>query len=206
MKTKVINLYGGPGTGKSTTAGALFAEMKFRGINCEYVQEYAKDKAWEFGTNHLGIPKVFQAQEYIFGKQHFRLRRCAQDVDSENGLTNAKNCGKIELRTVCVRNIKTDAIQLASYLKRNNMSKEAFAAQKPVTKDRVMRCRPGTVLTVKWLDAPNQRGILLEKPQRERGDVSLRILWDDGDINSHAVHDQVVAIHGNAFEIIADRV
>lgn len=81
MKTKVINLYGGPGTGKSTTAGAMFAEMKYRGINCEYVQEYAKDKAWEFGTNHLGVPKVFQAQEYIFGKQHFRLRRCAQDVD-----------------------------------------------------------------------------------------------------------------------------
>lgn len=79
--TKVINLYGGPGTGKSTTAAAVFAELKFRGVNCEYVQEYAKDKAWEFGTNHLGVPKVFQAQEYIFGKQHFRLRRCAQDVD-----------------------------------------------------------------------------------------------------------------------------
>lgn len=80
-KCKVISMYGGPGTGKSTTAAALFAELKFRGVNCEYVQEYAKDKAWEFGTNHLGVPKVFQAQEYIFGKQHFRLRRCAQDVD-----------------------------------------------------------------------------------------------------------------------------
>lgn len=81
MKTKVVNLYGGPGTGKSTTAAALFSELKFRGVNCEYVQEYAKDKAWEFGTDHLGVPKVFQAQEYIFGKQHFRMRRCAQDVD-----------------------------------------------------------------------------------------------------------------------------
>lgn len=74
-------MFGGPGTGKSTTAAALFAELKMRGVNCEYVQEYAKDKAWEFGTNHLGVPKVFQAQEYIFGKQHFRLRRCAEDVD-----------------------------------------------------------------------------------------------------------------------------
>jgi hypothetical protein len=79
--TKVINMYGGPGTGKSTTAAGVFAELKQRGVNCEYVQEYAKDKAWEFGTNHLGVPKVFQAQEYIFGKQHFRLRRCAADVD-----------------------------------------------------------------------------------------------------------------------------
>ena len=81
MKTKVINLYGGPGTGKSTTAAGLFSELKQRGVNCEYVQEYAKDKAWEFGTSHMGVPKVFQAQEYIFGKQHFRMRRCAQDVD-----------------------------------------------------------------------------------------------------------------------------
>ena len=79
--TKVINFYGGPGAGKSTIAAGVFAELKLQGVNCEYVQEYAKDKAWEFGTNHLGVPKVFQAQEYIFGHQHFRLRRCSQDVD-----------------------------------------------------------------------------------------------------------------------------
>lgn len=78
---RVVNLYGGPGTGKSTTAAAVFAELKMRGVNCEYVQEYAKDKAWEFGNNCLNVPKVIQAQEYIFGKQHFRMRRCAKDVD-----------------------------------------------------------------------------------------------------------------------------
>jgi hypothetical protein len=84
-------------------------------------------------------------------------------------------------------------------------NKEAYDAQKPVTKDRVMRCQPGTVLTIKWLDAPNQRGILLQKPKRESGDVSLAILWDDGHTCMHATHDQVVAIHGNVFEMIADR-
>jgi nicotinamide riboside kinase len=78
---KVINLYGGPGTGKSTAAAALFAELKLKGINCEYVQEYAKDKAWEFGARYDGVPKVIQAQEYIFARQHFRMRRCATEVD-----------------------------------------------------------------------------------------------------------------------------
>ena len=40
---KVINLYGGPGTGKSTTAAALFALIKREGYNVELVTEFAID-------------------------------------------------------------------------------------------------------------------------------------------------------------------
>lgn len=76
MKHKVINLYAGPGTGKSTTMAALFAEMKYRGINCEMIPEYAKDLTWEGRAG-----KVFAAQDYIFAKQHFRLYRVASEVD-----------------------------------------------------------------------------------------------------------------------------
>ncbi len=73
---KIINYYAGPGTGKSTTATAVFSELKQLGINCEYVSEYAKDATWE----RRG-PKVFQAQEYLFGKQHFRMSRVSDEVD-----------------------------------------------------------------------------------------------------------------------------
>ncbi len=45
--THLINLYGGPGSGKSTTAAYMFSLLKFRGVNCELVQEYAKQWAWE---------------------------------------------------------------------------------------------------------------------------------------------------------------
>lgn len=73
---RVVNLYGGPCAGKSTTCYALTGELKYRGYNCELVLEYAKDAAWEKrGT------KLFSAQEYIFGKQHFRLSRVASEVD-----------------------------------------------------------------------------------------------------------------------------
>lgn len=75
-RPKIINFYGGPGTGKSTAAAATFAELKYRGVNCEYIQEYAKDAAWEKRG-----PKVFLAQEYIFGKQHFRFARVCEEVD-----------------------------------------------------------------------------------------------------------------------------
>jgi nicotinamide riboside kinase len=74
-KQKVINLYGGPGSGKSTTAAAMFAEFKYRGINCEYIQEYAKDATWERRGD-----KIFAAQDYIFGKQRFRMEKVAGQV------------------------------------------------------------------------------------------------------------------------------
>lgn len=44
--TVVINLLGGSGLGKSTTAALLFGELKLRGIEAELVQEYAKEWAW----------------------------------------------------------------------------------------------------------------------------------------------------------------
>lgn len=80
MKTKVLNFYGGPGTGKSTMAAGVFSELKFAGVNCEYVQEYAKDIAWEF-SNIKEPLKVLEAQEYIFAKQHYRMRRLSSEVD-----------------------------------------------------------------------------------------------------------------------------
>lgn len=61
--TTVVNLFGGPGTGKSTTAAHLFAQLKQRNINCELVREYAKDVVWE------GRISLLENQVYIFAKQ-----------------------------------------------------------------------------------------------------------------------------------------
>lgn len=47
MKTKYINVLGGPGVGKSTTAAYVFSEMKRMGLSVEYVPEVAKDFVWE---------------------------------------------------------------------------------------------------------------------------------------------------------------
>lgn len=40
--TTYINLFGGPGSGKSTTAAHLFALMKLKGMSVEYVPEWCK--------------------------------------------------------------------------------------------------------------------------------------------------------------------
>jgi len=73
--TRIINLFGGPGTGKSTTAAHLFALLKQDGVNAELVTEYAKDKVWEESFKVLGN------QIYIFGKQYHKMYRLLGKVD-----------------------------------------------------------------------------------------------------------------------------
>lgn len=75
MKPLVINLFAEPGAGKSTLAAGLFYELKMRGINCELVREYAKDKVWEESFATL------EDQIYVFGKQLHRTNVVADKVD-----------------------------------------------------------------------------------------------------------------------------
>lgn len=71
----IINLFGAPGAGKSTGAAYIFSKLKMLGVNAELVTEFAKDKVWENNT------EVLSNQTYVFGKQHFRISRCANKVD-----------------------------------------------------------------------------------------------------------------------------
>lgn len=73
--TIVVNLYGGPGTGKSTMMSAIFTELKYMGVNCEVAPEYAKEKVW---AEHFG---TLEDQLYIFAKQQNRLWRLNGKVD-----------------------------------------------------------------------------------------------------------------------------
>jgi hypothetical protein len=74
-KTRVLNLYGGPGSGKSTAAAGTFFLMKANRIECELVQEYAKDKTYEENWSTLSD------QFYVIAKQSHRLQRLLGRVD-----------------------------------------------------------------------------------------------------------------------------
>lgn len=74
-ETLFINLFGGPGTGKSTLCASIFTELKMRHIDCEMALEYAKDVVWEESFQKL------KNQIYIFGKQHSRINRLDGKVD-----------------------------------------------------------------------------------------------------------------------------
>ncbi len=75
MQPIVVNLFGGPGSGKSTLSAGVFSLLKLHGVNCELVTEFAKDLTWE--ERNVAISN----QYYIFGKQHHRLYRLQNKVD-----------------------------------------------------------------------------------------------------------------------------
>lgn len=73
--TKIINLFAGPGAGKSTGAAYIFSKLKMARIDAELVTEFAKDKVWEENN------EVFKCQFYITGKQAFKISRVFGKVD-----------------------------------------------------------------------------------------------------------------------------
>lgn len=72
---KIINVFGGPGTGKSVTAAQLFAEMKKQQMNCELVTEFAKELVYDESY------RVMENQIWIFANQHQRMHRLKDKVD-----------------------------------------------------------------------------------------------------------------------------
>lgn len=75
MTTTIINLSGGPGSGKSTTAAEVFARMKHANLSCELITEYVKAWAWR------GTPIGPWDDIYITAKQLRRESACYGKVD-----------------------------------------------------------------------------------------------------------------------------
>jgi len=72
---KVINIFAGPGSGKSTTAVTLFSILKKMNKKVEYVSEFAKDLTYEKSF------KTLEDYLYIFAHQHHMLHRLQDEVD-----------------------------------------------------------------------------------------------------------------------------
>lgn len=66
---KVINFFGGPGCGKSTTAAYVFSKLKIHGFGCQYVNEYAKDCVYQQRYSLLQNDQL-----YILAKQNHKLK------------------------------------------------------------------------------------------------------------------------------------
>jgi AAA domain len=73
----LVNLTGGPGSGKSTTAAIIFSELKMANYKAELVGEEARELIYD------GSIKMLENQALILGQQWqriTRLRNCGADV------------------------------------------------------------------------------------------------------------------------------
>lgn len=73
--TKVINIFGAPGAGKSTLAFGLMYNLKLNGYNAEMSHEYVKEQLY------AGNPYPFHDQLYTYAKQNKKLRQLNNKVD-----------------------------------------------------------------------------------------------------------------------------
>ncbi len=73
--TLVINLIGGPCSGKSTIAAELFARLKKMGVKCELVPEYIKERIYD--EHNL----VINDQIYLFAQELHQLNNKLNKID-----------------------------------------------------------------------------------------------------------------------------
>ena len=64
-KPLVVNLFAGPGTGKSTVAAQIFAHLKWQGFSCELVTEFAKERFGKNLSKCLTIKFTSSVNKYI---------------------------------------------------------------------------------------------------------------------------------------------
>lgn len=75
MSALIVNLFGGPCTGKSTVAAGVFFELKKKRVQCELVPEVAKGLTWE------NRQQALRNQIYVVGEQVQYIERCANEVE-----------------------------------------------------------------------------------------------------------------------------
>lgn len=73
--SKIINLFGGPGIGKSSIASGLTYKLKKKHITCDNPYEFPKQLAWD--ENHLAI----RDQLYVLANQHRGIVKSFDKVD-----------------------------------------------------------------------------------------------------------------------------
>lgn len=141
---KVINLYGGPGSGKSTVAAGLFYLFRMDNrFNCELVTEFAKEVVFENARQNLAD------QVYLLGNQYHRLWRLQKAgvelviTDSPLDLANVyteyrRGTHKTEIRDL-IYSLNEELDNYYILIERPTTGKFLKTSQRALTLDKLIR-------------------------------------------------------------------
>ncbi len=106
MHTKIVNMFGGPSVGKSTTSAFLFYTLKKLGKSVELVTEYAKDLVYQEDWKRLGnqlhiLDEQIARQNVALGKVDFIV------TDSPILLTVVYNTGPPALNNLALEKFRS---------------------------------------------------------------------------------------------------
>lgn len=79
QRTLIVNIYGGPGIGKSTAALQIVAELKKMGYSAEYVSEVAKD--YIYAKNFEMLNGKYENQSKLMKEQQSKIDLLIGNVD-----------------------------------------------------------------------------------------------------------------------------
>ena len=125
IMTKVINLIGAPGVGKSTLMAMIFVELKKRNYSCEMVHEWIKTLVWQ---NKLDI---IQNQHYIIQQQYENIKCLDNKVDYiilDTSLVNYMYYNRTDSGNICniektesfAKNLMAEFDNIFIFVKRNH--------------------------------------------------------------------------------------
>jgi nicotinamide riboside kinase len=128
-KTYVINLIAGPSSGKSTLAAIIFAQLKLKKYNAEYVQEFAKHLVWTENYDTLNNQYYVTKTQYeILNKMNNKVEFIVTDGPLVHGLYynrhNKENISNIEKTEQFILDCNNKFNNINIFINRGNIEYE----------------------------------------------------------------------------------
>lgn len=189
MSYRRINLFAGPGAGKSLTASYLFRQLNISKLHCEQVQEVIKPRAYrgEMPSNWANVTKIFSKQ---MERERDWLESGVQLVVTDSPLLlqcyylNLRKCRSVRHLVGLAMDFEEDFPALNIFLRRGNWGYEAEGRWQSPEEARAMdrdieQFTQMNVSLVQW-DADDPIGLMeyatsMVKPAEKNTEVERRI-------------------------------
>lgn len=142
MTTRVVNLVGGPGVGKTVMASLIFAEIKIRQKTAELAPEYAKRLVWMKEFEMLDDQYMVSTEQYkLIRSMNGKVDYIVTDGPLFHGLYynryNKNNTSNVELTEKRILRYMGEFKNITIYLVRGDYAYETEGRQQKTVEEAV---------------------------------------------------------------------